>query len=88
MRLISKVSEKVRSLTERPPDDGYRLTYGGYDYLAMRTLSKRDTMHAVGNQIGVGKESGMENAPVWVFSPHFSFRGGLNWLRDRRLYCG
>jgi RIO-like serine/threonine protein kinase len=39
-------------------DDGYRLTYGGYDYLAMRALSKRDSMHSVGNQIGVGKESG------------------------------
>ena len=25
----------------------------------MRTLSKRGTMHSVGNQIGVGKESGM-----------------------------
>lgn len=40
-------------------DDGYRLTYGGYDYLAMRALSKRDTLYSVGNQIGVGKESGM-----------------------------
>lgn len=39
-------------------DDGYRLTYGGYDYLAMRALSKRDSMYSVGNQIGVGKESG------------------------------
>lgn len=39
-------------------DDGYRLTYGGYDFLAMRALSKRDSMHSVGNQIGVGKESG------------------------------
>ena len=39
-------------------DDGYRLTYGGYDYLAMRALSKRDSMHSVGNQIGVGKEAG------------------------------
>lgn len=39
-------------------DDGYRLTYGGYDYLAMRAMSKRDTMYSVGNQIGVGKESG------------------------------
>ncbi|KAH9937126.1 Rio2, N-terminal-domain-containing protein [Fomitopsis serialis] len=38
--------------------DGYRLTYGGYDYLAMRALSKRDSMYSVGNQIGVGKESG------------------------------
>lgn len=39
-------------------DDGYKLTYGGYDYLAMRAMSKRDSMHSVGNQIGVGKESG------------------------------
>ncbi len=39
-------------------DDGYRLTYGGYDYLAMRALSKRDVVHSIGNQIGVGKESG------------------------------
>jgi RIO kinase 2 len=39
-------------------DDGYRLTYGGYDYLAMRALSKRDSMYSVGNQIGVGKEAG------------------------------
>ncbi|KAF8912730.1 RIO1 family-domain-containing protein [Gymnopilus junonius] len=38
--------------------DGYRLTYGGYDYLAMRALSKRDSMSSVGNQVGVGKESG------------------------------
>ncbi|EGF80452.1 hypothetical protein BATDEDRAFT_30056 [Batrachochytrium dendrobatidis JAM81] len=37
--------------------DGYRLTYGGYDYLALKTMSKRGTVYSVGNQIGVGKES-------------------------------
>ncbi|KAL7750361.1 Serine/threonine-protein kinase rio2 [Sorochytrium milnesiophthora] len=37
--------------------DGYRLTYGGYDYLALRTFSKRGSVYSVGNQIGVGKES-------------------------------
>lgn len=37
--------------------DGYRLGYGGYDYLALRTFSKRDTVTSVGSQIGVGKES-------------------------------
>ncbi|RKP36606.1 RIO1 family-domain-containing protein [Dimargaris cristalligena] len=37
--------------------DGYRLTYGGYDYLALKTLSKRGAVVSVGNQIGVGKES-------------------------------
>jgi RIO-like serine/threonine protein kinase len=45
--------------TDAPLDDGYRLTYGGYDYLAVRALSKRDSMYSVGNQIGVGKESGL-----------------------------
>ncbi len=37
--------------------DGYRLTYGGYDYLALKTISRRGVLHSVGNQIGVGKES-------------------------------
>lgn len=38
-------------------DDGFRLTYGGYDYLALHTLSQRDVVRAVGQRIGVGKES-------------------------------
>ena len=38
-------------------DDGYRLTYGGLDYLAMHTHTKKSTVYSVGNQIGVGKES-------------------------------
>ena len=38
-------------------DDGYRLTYGGLDYLALNTFSKRKSVYSVGNQIGVGKES-------------------------------
>ncbi|KAJ3366797.1 hypothetical protein GGF32_003441 [Allomyces javanicus] len=37
--------------------DGYRLTYGGYDYLALHTFAVRGSIHSVGNQIGVGKES-------------------------------
>lgn len=45
-----------------PLDDGYRLTYGGYDYLAIRAMSKRDSIYSVGNQIGVGKESGISPA--------------------------
>ncbi|KAJ2392022.1 Serine/threonine-protein kinase rio2, partial [Coemansia sp. RSA 2559] len=36
---------------------GYKLIYAGYDYLALKTLSKRGSVVSVGNQIGVGKES-------------------------------
>ncbi|KAK2850718.1 hypothetical protein FQN49_005386 [Arthroderma sp. PD_2] len=37
--------------------DGYRLTYGGLDYLALHTYQKQQVVYSVGNQIGVGKES-------------------------------
>jgi RIO kinase 2 len=37
--------------------DGYRLTYGGLDYLALHTYSSRKEVYSVGNRIGVGKES-------------------------------
>lgn len=37
---------------------GYRLNYGGYDYLALKTLCSREVILSVGNQMGVGKESG------------------------------
>ncbi|WPH04592.1 Hypothetical protein R9X50_00748400 [Acrodontium crateriforme] len=37
--------------------DGYRLTYGGLDYLALNTHRKSETIYSLGNQIGVGKES-------------------------------
>ena len=40
-----------------PLDDGYRLTYGGLDYLALHTHLKRETLYSTGNCIGVGKES-------------------------------
>lgn len=38
--------------------NGYHLTNAGYDYLALRALVSRDVIVSVGNQIGVGKESG------------------------------
>ncbi|BEI82738.1 hypothetical protein CcaverHIS002_0306060 [Cutaneotrichosporon cavernicola] len=39
--------------------DGYRLTYGGLDYLALKTFNKRKppSVAGVGCKIGVGKES-------------------------------
>jgi RIO kinase 2 len=61
MSINNELSVKRDSIV----DDGYRLTYGGYDYLAMRALSKRDSLYSVGNQIGVGKESG--KVPFFFF---------------------
>ena len=36
---------------------GYTLTFEGYDALALRTFSERDTIQGVGSPLGVGKES-------------------------------
>ena len=38
-------------------DDGYRLSYSGYDYLALKAFSKKGVIYAVGPQVGTGKES-------------------------------
>ncbi|SJL05712.1 related to Serine/threonine-protein kinase rio2 [Armillaria ostoyae] len=70
--------------------DGYRLTYGGYDYLAMRAMSKRDSMYSVGNQIGVGKESDIyivadsEGKEMLDRLGRISFRA----IKDKRDYLG
>jgi len=42
---------------DRSQYDGYKLTYSGYDYLALRSMLQRDTIAGLGRQIGVGKES-------------------------------
>jgi RIO kinase 2 len=38
-------------------DEGVRLTYGGYDFLALKAFSSRSSVLSIGQQIGVGKES-------------------------------
>eukprot|EP00095_Tigriopus_kingsejongensis_P008491 maker-scaffold18_size714446-snap-gene-6.30 protein:Tk08491 transcript:maker-scaffold18_size714446-snap-gene-6.30-mRNA-1 annotation:"serine threonine-protein kinase rio2-like" len=37
--------------------DGYRLTNAGYDYLALKSLTARESIASFGTQIGTGKES-------------------------------
>lgn len=51
------VKHKLLAYERSKTVQGYRLNYGGYDYLALKTLSSRDVIVSVGNQMGVGKES-------------------------------
>lgn len=71
--------------------DGYRLTYGGLDYLALHGLQKSNTVYSVGNQIGVGKESDIfvvsdETGEQRVLKIHrlgrVSFKKGVKNKRD------
>jgi RIO kinase 2 len=49
----------TRGLIERQTIqyEGYRLTFEGYDVLALHTFAERETIDAVGSPLGVGKES-------------------------------
>ncbi|KAL8940672.1 MAG: hypothetical protein Q9216_002694 [Gyalolechia sp. 2 TL-2023] len=49
--------------------DGYRLTYGGLDYLALHTHLQRKTLHSTGPCIGTGKESDIH---IVLAPPHSS----------------
>ncbi|KAK5938380.1 Serine/threonine-protein kinase rio2 [Knufia obscura] len=71
--------------------DGYRLTYGGLDYLALHGLEKSNVIYSVGNQIGVGKESDIfvvsdEKGEQKVLKIHrlgrVSFKKGVKNKRD------
>ena len=42
--------------------EGYQLTFEGYDALALRSFSERDTIDGVGAPLGVGKESDVYEA--------------------------
>ncbi|KAI0461437.1 Serine kinase [Komagataella kurtzmanii] len=37
--------------------DGYRLSYLGFDYLALKSMLKKGSLYSMGSPIGVGKES-------------------------------
>lgn len=57
-RCISELARNgLISKVKNAKYDGYRLTYAGYDYLALKSFSKREYIYSIGNKIGVGKES-------------------------------
>ncbi|KAF9453750.1 RIO1-domain-containing protein [Macrolepiota fuliginosa MF-IS2] len=98
-KLIGSLAKRnLVSKVQNSKYDGYRLTYGGYDYLAMRALSKRDSMHSVGNQIGVGKESEKHFADIYIVADsggnelvlkmHRLGRISFRAIKEKRDYLG
>jgi len=71
--------------------DGYRLTYPGYDYLALKTLTTRGSLAAIGNQIGVGKESDIfivtnEEGKRMAIKLHRLGRSSFRSIKNNRDY--
>ncbi|EKM83822.1 hypothetical protein AGABI1DRAFT_117292 [Agaricus bisporus var. burnettii JB137-S8] len=93
-KLIGNLAKRnLVSKMQNSKYDGYRLTYGGYDYLAMRALSKRDSMYSVGNQIGVGKESDIyivanSEGEEMVLKLHRLGRVSFRAIKEKRDYLG
>uniref|UniRef100_A0A8D0BMF2 Serine/threonine-protein kinase RIO2 n=1 Tax=Salvator merianae TaxID=96440 RepID=A0A8D0BMF2_SALMN len=70
---------------------GYRLTNAGYDYLALKTLSSRQVICSVGNQMGVGKESDIyivanEEGQQLALKLHRLGRTSFRNLKNKRDY--
>ncbi|GAA6036724.1 hypothetical protein JCM8097_003448 [Rhodosporidiobolus ruineniae] len=83
--------KKLVAKVQNTKYEGYRLTYGGYDFLACRTFAKRDTIYSVGNQIGTGKESDIyvvadEDGAQMVMKIHRLGRMSFRAIKSKRDY--
>lgn len=73
--------------------DGYRLTNTGYDYLALKSLTLRESVASFGNQIGVGKESNIytvadEEGNPLCLKLHRLGRTCFRNIKEKRDYHG
>ncbi|PON36850.1 Serine/threonine protein kinase [Parasponia andersonii] len=71
--------------------DGFRLTYLGYDFLAIKTLVNRGVFVSVGRQIGVGKESDIfevatEDGTLLAMKLHRLGRVSFRAVKSKRDY--
>uniref|UniRef100_A0A8B9JI93 Serine/threonine-protein kinase RIO2 n=1 Tax=Astyanax mexicanus TaxID=7994 RepID=A0A8B9JI93_ASTMX len=85
------VKHKLLAYERSKTVQGYRLNYGGYDYLALKTLSSRDVILSVGNQMGVGKESDIyivanAEGEQFALKLHRLGRTSFRNLRNKRDY--
>lgn len=85
------VKHKLLAYERTKTVQGYHLTYGGYDYLALKTLSSREVLLSVGNQMGVGKESDIyivanEEETQFALKLHRLGRTCFRNLKNKRDY--
>uniref|UniRef100_I3S596 Serine/threonine-protein kinase RIO2 n=1 Tax=Medicago truncatula TaxID=3880 RepID=I3S596_MEDTR len=71
--------------------DGFRLTYLGYDFLAIKTMVNKGVFVSVGRQIGVGKESDIfevadEDGKIMAMKLHRLGRVSFRAVKSKRDY--
>ncbi|KAI5088404.1 serine/threonine-protein kinase RIO2 [Silurus meridionalis] len=85
------VKHKLLAYERTKTVQGYRLNYGGYDYLALKAMSSRNVILSVGNQMGVGKESDIyivanEEGEQFALKLHRLGRTSFRNLKNKRDY--
>ncbi|KAM4577006.1 serine/threonine-protein kinase RIO2 [Odontesthes bonariensis] len=85
------VKHKLVAYERTKTVQGYRLNYGGYDYLALKTFCSREVILSVGNQMGVGKESDLyivasPNGEQYAMKLHRLGRTSFRNLKNKRDY--
>ncbi|NXI40559.1 RIOK2 kinase, partial [Galbula dea] len=85
------VKHKLLAYERTKTVQGYRLTNAGYDYLALKTLSSRQAINSVGNQMGVGKESDIyvvanKEEQQFALKLHRLGRTSFRSLKNKRDY--
>ncbi|NXK86836.1 RIOK2 kinase, partial [Formicarius rufipectus] len=85
------VKHKLLAYERTKTVQGYRLTNAGYDYLALKTLSSRQVINSVGNQMGVGKESDIyivanQEEQQFALKLHRLGRTSFRNLKNKRDY--
>ena len=91
LRLIRQLHSHKLIYHEAQLYDGYRLTYLGYDFLALHALTQRGHLSALGHRIGVGKEADVyaatspTGAPV-VLKLHRLGRISFRRVKEKRDY--
>ncbi|XP_033474786.2 serine/threonine-protein kinase RIO2 [Epinephelus lanceolatus] len=85
------VKHKLVAYERTKTVQGYRLNYGGYDYLALKTLCSREVVISVGNQMGVGKESDIyivasPSGEQYALKLHRLGRTSFRNLKNKRDY--
>jgi RIO kinase 2 len=79
---------------DRQKYDGYRLTYQGYDFLAIKAMLNRRSLSGLGRKIGIGKESDVylaindETGEQMALKIHRLGRTSFTNVRNLRDYVG
>lgn len=91
-RAISDLAKiKLISKVRNSKYDGYKLTYNGFDYMAIKTMLNKDSVYSFGNTIGVGKESDIyqvsdKNGGKKVMKIHRLGRTSFQTVKNNRDY--